>query len=91
MSRKAVGIIVGIVFLFVGLVLYSTMSGKAYRVEVCMEFAGRKSCRTARGETQQQALRTATSNACALIASGVTDSIACEHSVPVKVTWLSEK
>jgi hypothetical protein len=91
LSRKTIGIIVGIVFLFVGLVLYSTMSGKGNRVEVCVEFQGRTSCRTARGETQQQALRTATSNACALIASGVTDSIACEHSQPVKVTWLGEK
>lgn len=91
MSRKAVVIIVGIVFLFVGLVLYSTMSGKNYRVEVCMEFGGRTSCRIARGETQQEALRTATSNACTLISSGMTDSIACEHSQPVKVTWLSEK
>jgi hypothetical protein len=57
-------------------------------VEVCMEFNGRTNCRTASGSTQEFALRTATSNACAEIASGVTDSIGCERTPPKKVTWL---
>jgi hypothetical protein len=69
-------------------IYYSTANLAAHRVEVCMEFKGLTSCRTASGSTEQFALRTATSNACATIASGVTDSIACDQSTPKKVIWL---
>jgi hypothetical protein len=71
----------------VALIAYSTMGMAANRVEVCMEFDGRTSCRTAAGSTKDFALRTATSNACAEIASGVTDTIKCEHTDPARVTW----
>lgn len=71
----------------IGLIVYSTMTLGGQRVEVCMAFGGRQSCRTASGSTKETALRTATSNACAEIASGVTDSLACERSEPVSVTW----
>jgi hypothetical protein len=71
----------------IALIAYSTMGVASHRVEVCMEFGNRKSCRTASGSTEAFALRTATSNACAGVASGVTDSIACEQKAPSKVTW----
>ncbi len=78
--------------LFVGLVvaalIRSTMSLAKYRVEVCMDYNGRSSCRTAAGSTEEFALRSATNNACALIASGVTDSMGCERTTPRTVTWL---
>lgn len=82
--------LIGIVFVIVVIaaIYYSTANLAAHRVEVCMEFKGLTSCRTASGSTEQFALRTATSNACATIASGVTDSVACDQSTPKKVTWL---
>lgn len=58
------------------------------RVEVCMTFQGRTNCSTASGPTREEALRTATHAACTLIASGVTDSQACERGEPVSVKWL---
>lgn len=70
------------------LIAYSTMGIASHRVEVCMEFDGRASCRTTSGSTRDFALRTAISNACATISSGVTDSMACERATPTKVTWL---
>ena len=70
------------------LIVYSTMNMAAHRVEVCMQFEGRTNCRTASGSTRDFALRTAMQNACAEIASGVTDSIKCEHEEPVKLNWL---
>ncbi len=76
------------VLLLLGVLYYSTISLAAHRVEVCMEFKGMTSCRTAAGSTEQFALRTATTNACATISSGVTDSIACDQTPPKKVTWL---
>jgi hypothetical protein len=82
--------IIGIVFLIVvaAAIWYSTPSRGGHRVEVCMEFKGMTSCGTASAETEQLALRTATTTACATISSGVTDSIACDNTTPKKVTWL---
>jgi hypothetical protein len=53
-----------------------------------MQFNGRTNCKTTAGQTEEYALRTAKANACADIASGVTDSIACEHGDPVSLKWL---
>jgi hypothetical protein len=82
--------LIGIVFLLVvvGAIVYSTSTLAAHKVEVCIEFHGMTSCRTASGSSEEFALRTATTNACATISSGVTDSIACDQSRPKKVTWL---
>jgi hypothetical protein len=82
--------LIGIVFLLIvaAAIYYSTATLAAHRVEVCMEFHGMTSCRTASGSTEEFALRTATTNACATIASGVTDSMACDRTEPKKVTWL---
>jgi hypothetical protein len=83
-------VLIGILFFLVvvGVVVYSTLTQPSRRVEVCVSYHGLAACRTASGSTEEFALRTATSNACAQIASGVTDSIACEHATPVKVNWL---
>jgi hypothetical protein len=68
---------IGILFVIVvlGVIIYSSMNLASYR-------------RTASGSTLEFAQRTAISNACADIASGVTDSIACEQSTPSKLTRL---
>jgi hypothetical protein len=83
-------VLFGILFclLVLGVLIYSSLNLSSKRVEVCVQFHGATACRTASGATEEFALRTATTNACAQISSGVTDSIACENSQPVKVTWL---
>jgi len=85
-------VLAGIIFLivFLAVLVYSTLSltRNRHRVEVCMQFDGRNSCRIASGATENDALRTGVTNACALIASGVTESQQCEHSTPVSVKWL---
>jgi hypothetical protein len=82
--------LIGIVFLLVvvGAVVYSTMTLGAHRVEVCMAFNGLTSCRIVSGAKEEETLRTAKSNACATIASGVTDSMACDRTAPISVKWL---
>jgi hypothetical protein len=82
--------LIGIIFVIVVIaaIYYSTANLAAHRVEVCMEFKGVTSCGTAAGATEQNALRAATTVACATISSGVTDSIACDQATPKKVTWL---
>lgn len=59
------------------------------RVEVCMGFHGSTSCGTASGLSEASALRAARQNACAQIASGVTDAISCEQTQPTRITWLN--
>ena len=64
------------------LILYSTLSLGAYSCEVCMEFRGQSKCRTARGSSREEATRTATDNACAFLASGMSDGMACTNTPP---------
>ncbi len=61
------------------------LSGRRHRVEVCQEHRGRTACRTAAGPTREEAIRTATDNACALLASGMTDSMQCSATPPRSV------
>lgn len=83
-------VLVGLVLvaIIIGVLVYSTMSLAAHRVEVCITFNGRTSCRTASGSSKDFAQRAATTNACAELASGVTESMACDASPPSKITWL---
>lgn len=73
---------------FLALVAYSTLHGPRYRVEACMAYQGRTACKTVSAKSEQAALRSATENACADIASGVTDTMRCEQSEPQRVKWL---
>jgi hypothetical protein len=80
-------VLIGIVFALavLGYIVYASMNLAGHRVEVCITFNGRTNCRTAAGASEEFARRTATTNACAQIASGVTDSIACENTPPNSV------
>jgi prephenate dehydrogenase len=84
MNKKLIPVIVVGVLGMIGLMFYSSMNLSSHRVEVCVEYQGRQSCKTASGETRENAIRTATTNACAFVASGMTDSMACEHA-PSKI------
>jgi hypothetical protein len=71
----------------IGFIVYSTFHQPRVRAQVCMSFNGRRDCRTASASTRQEALRAAVSNACAQLASGVTESIQCENTKPESVEW----
>ena len=88
MKKKPV--LIGVLFFLVilGVLIYSSMNLAQHRVEVCMTFNGRSACRTAAGATRENVFQTAVTNACADIAGGVTDSIACEEAQPAKLTKL---
>lgn len=76
--------------LFVGAVLvavvYSSMGLRKFTYEVCMEFQGRTNCAVASGTTSEEAIRTATDTACAIISAGMTESIQCSRTPPKSVT-----
>ena len=69
-------------------IVYSTATLAQHRVEACINFNGRTNCRTASGSTEEFAIRTARTNACAELASGVTESMQCENTPPTKLTVL---
>jgi hypothetical protein len=54
------------------------------RCEVCIDYGGRSQCRTVDGTSRDEALSAATTNACAFLSNGVTDSMACARTRPTK-------
>ena len=81
-------VILGLVA-FGAILVYLTLGLRRHRVEVCITFHGNTNCRTAAGSSREEALRTATANACAQLASGMTDSMACEGTPPTSIRWLN--
>lgn len=81
------GIVLAIVVL--AALVYTSFGNRHFRCEVCISYEGRKACRKAAAATKEQALRSATDNACALVASGVTASMICTSSPPISVNWLN--
>jgi len=86
-------VVIGVVFVMaiLAFLIYSSMHLSQHRVEVCVAFHGQTECRTASADTREHAQRTAQSNACGLIASGVTDTMTCERAEPTSVKWLDSK
>jgi len=84
-----IGIVVaGFVVLFLGLVAYATLHGPRYRAQVCVEFDGRKACKTVNSKSEEGAVRAGTDGSCADIASGVTETMRCVGAPPASVKWL---
>jgi hypothetical protein len=64
----------------VAVVVWSSLRIGGVRCELCVDFNGRRACRSVDGATEQEALAAARTNACALVASGVTETMACERT-----------
>lgn len=67
------------------LIIYSTLSQASVSCEVCISYEGAAQCRTASGTTREEAIRTATTNACTFLSSGMSDSIRCSNTPPTSV------
>ncbi len=61
-------------------VVTTSLHTGAIRCEVCIDFRGRQACRAVDGANEEEALMAARTNTCAHLASGVTDSMACERT-----------
>jgi hypothetical protein len=68
----------------IAVVVYSSFDVGAVRCEVCIAFEGHEACRAVDGATEDDARRSAINNACALLASGVTRTMACERTTPTR-------
>ena len=71
--------------LFLAFMIYSLTGVAQVSCEVCITFRGQTACRTARGANANEAQRTATDVACASLSSGMTDTIACGNTAPVRL------
>jgi hypothetical protein len=68
----------------VAFVLYSSFRVAAIECEVCMRYDGRELCRSASAARREEALRSAADNACALLTSGMTNTIRCQQTEPAR-------
>ncbi len=84
-ARRAGWIVFALFALLVGFVVLSTVTMGEIRCEVTMELAGRQATVSARGATEQDAVRAAVTGACARIADGRTENILCLDSRPRSV------
>ena len=85
MSKKVRLVVVVFVLAVVVYIVTSSMGTAKVSCEVCVDFKGRQSCRTARGPTRDDAIVTARDNACAQIVSGRTENILCGGSQPTRI------
>jgi hypothetical protein len=83
----------GILFfvLVVGYLVSSSFRRQAFRCQVCITFRGNRACAVGAAQSEMEAMRTATTTACAQISGGVTDSNQCENTPPDSVDWMSRK
>jgi hypothetical protein len=84
--RKAgvVGGIFGVVL--IAAIVYLSLGLEQHTCEVCMDFQGRKQCRTASGADQETAVQTARDNACAFLVHSKTEGFLCGQTPPARVT-----
>lgn len=73
------------VLLFVGYVVYTTVSRTEVSCEACLEFDGELVCRRGGGATETEALQAAQESACGGNARGMSESIACRNRTPERV------
>jgi hypothetical protein len=72
-------------------IVYSSVGLGAHRCEVCIEFGGRQVCRTVEAATEEEARLGATTNACGVLASGVTNTLRCQRTPPTRMACESAR
>jgi len=85
MSKVAVlSLLFALIVIF--LVARAIMGIQSVTCEVCITYKGQTECRTGQGRTREDAQRTATDSACALLASGMTERIECGNTQPSRLS-----
>jgi hypothetical protein len=84
MKKRARPLVILAFVAFAAFVVWRSLQVAGYQCTLCMSFGGRDACRTVEAATMMEARSGAINNACALLASGVTDSMACERGQPIR-------
>ena len=80
--RKTTLAAIALLLPLIGYVVYNGFQVSEFQCTVCIEFEGQNVCRTVTGQTEKEGLQSATNNACALLTSGMTNSIRCTGTPP---------
>lgn len=86
MNRKLwtwVGVAVGVILL--GTLVYGSMTSVQAECQLCVEFRGQRQCRRGAGADQAAAQAAAQRAACAVMTSGMDETIACSRVLPTEV------
>ncbi len=81
---RVLALIVALAAFAVYIVMGSMQTVQA-ECELCVTFQGRTECRRGSGADQEEARRAAQKAACAVMAAGMNESIACGNVVPTNV------
>ena len=70
-------------------VVYNSFQVSDYECTVCITFFGREACRSVNAKTEKEGVAAAIDNACALLASGVTETMRCQRTTPTSASCRS--
>lgn len=90
MSPAAKWVVILAALLFVGYVIYGTVTRTGSSCEVCLQFERETVCRLGAGATEEEARRAAQESACGGQARGMSEIIACRSKAPVSVECTGE-
>jgi peroxiredoxin family protein len=80
--RRSTIVTVGVLAALAAFLLYATLASQKYECTVAVTFNGRSNVATASAESRKDAARQAQTTACGIIASGMSESIACDNTPP---------
>ena len=84
MARIITGVVLAAAF--VSVLVMALMKEAQVECEACIEFQGRRACRTTIASSRERAIGGATSNACAVLSAGVTAGIQCGNTQPSSIS-----
>ncbi len=84
-KRWGVWLFVAVVVVFLGFLVVGSMRTVQAECSLCVECRGQRQCRTGAGATVDNAQRAAQKAACAVMAAGMNESIACQRLEPINV------
>lgn len=84
-TRSIAGLVTVGILLLIGYLIWGSTRLVQAECELCVEFRGQVQCRMGSGTTRDEAQRAAQRAACAVMASGMDASIACQNVRPTQV------
>ena len=85
MSRGRVLTLLAAIVLLLGGLIYGSMTITQSECDLCIEYNGRRQCRSGSGSDEAEAKAAAQRAACAVMASGMAASIQCQNVIPTNV------
>ncbi len=85
-KRTGLWIFLAAFTVFVAFLIFGSLRTIQAECSLCVEFRGQRQCRTGSGATQQDAEAAARRAACAVMASGMDESIACQNVRPQQLS-----